>query len=192
MAEWLTPKGRFINEIGIEPDVVVERTEEDYHAGRDPQLDKAVELLGGPSHHRPLRRNKPHLRTRREVSAGGIIVRSAKEGLKYFLFAIRLENMRFQKDIQKMGETLAETAVREIREETGLTGLRFVAPLGRIWLIFGRNKTVIHKTVHMFLFEAPLHAKEKFSGQRGLPEADGFRFRKFLKMREGIKILINC
>ena len=48
MAEWLTPKGRFINEIGIEPDVVVERTEEDYHAGRDPQLDKAVELLGGP------------------------------------------------------------------------------------------------------------------------------------------------
>jgi carboxyl-terminal processing protease len=49
VAEWLTPKDRFINGIGIEPDVVVERTEEDFHAGRDPQLDKAVELLGGPA-----------------------------------------------------------------------------------------------------------------------------------------------
>ncbi len=47
VAEWLTPKDRSINGIGIEPDVVVERTEEDFHAGRDPQLDKAVELLGG-------------------------------------------------------------------------------------------------------------------------------------------------
>lgn len=47
VAEWLTPKGRFINETGIEPDFAVERTEEDYHAERDPQLDKAVELLEG-------------------------------------------------------------------------------------------------------------------------------------------------
>ncbi|MBI4139002.1 S41 family peptidase [Candidatus Uhrbacteria bacterium] len=47
VAEWLTPNGRFINEIGIDPDIVIERTEEDYHAGRDPQLDKAIELLGG-------------------------------------------------------------------------------------------------------------------------------------------------
>jgi carboxyl-terminal processing protease len=49
VAEWLTPKGRFINNIGIDPDVTVERTEEDYHAGNDPQLNKAIELLGGPS-----------------------------------------------------------------------------------------------------------------------------------------------
>lgn len=82
-----------------------------------------------------------------------------------------------------MGETLAETAVREIREETGLTGLRFVAPLGRIWLIFRRNKTVIHKTVHMFLFEAPLHAKEKFSGQEGITGGGWFPIQEALKMR---------
>lgn len=47
VAEWLTPKGRFINEIGIEPDVEVDRTEEDYNAERDPQLEKALELLTG-------------------------------------------------------------------------------------------------------------------------------------------------
>lgn len=45
IAKWLTPSERAIHEIGLTPDHVVERTEEDYQADRDPQLDKAVELL---------------------------------------------------------------------------------------------------------------------------------------------------
>lgn len=49
VAEWLTPNGRAINDIGIEPDVSVSITEEDIHAQRDPQLDKAIELLTGAS-----------------------------------------------------------------------------------------------------------------------------------------------
>ena len=42
---WLMPKGRSIHKAGIEPDVAVPRTEEDLKAERDPQLDKAFELL---------------------------------------------------------------------------------------------------------------------------------------------------
>ena len=45
IARWLTPKERQISEIGLTPDVVVERTDEDFQAGRDPQLDKALEVL---------------------------------------------------------------------------------------------------------------------------------------------------
>jgi len=45
IARWLTPDGRTIHETGLEPDVVVGLTEEDIAAERDPQLDKAVELL---------------------------------------------------------------------------------------------------------------------------------------------------
>ncbi len=45
IARWLTPLERQINEIGLAPDVVVEFTEEDFNAGIDPQLDKAIELL---------------------------------------------------------------------------------------------------------------------------------------------------
>ena len=41
----LTDQERQINGSGLTPDVVVEMTEEDYAAERDPQLDKAVELL---------------------------------------------------------------------------------------------------------------------------------------------------
>ena len=48
IARWLTPNERTIHEIGLEPDVVVELTEEDVTAERDPQLDKAIELLTQP------------------------------------------------------------------------------------------------------------------------------------------------
>ncbi len=48
IARWLTPNERQINEIGLKPDYEVKITEEDIQAGRDPQLDKAVELLAAP------------------------------------------------------------------------------------------------------------------------------------------------
>lgn len=68
----------------------------------------------------------------------------------------------FPKGHQELGETLAQTAIREIREETGLAGLRLVGPIGKRLLRFRREVGVIHKTVHYFLFEAPADAREKF------------------------------
>lgn len=45
VARWLTPSGEQINQVGIEPDVVVEITEEDIEQERDPQLEKAIDIL---------------------------------------------------------------------------------------------------------------------------------------------------
>jgi len=45
IANWLTPNGDLINEKGLEPDIKVELTEEDYEQERDPQLDKALEII---------------------------------------------------------------------------------------------------------------------------------------------------
>lgn len=45
IAKWFTPKNRSIDQTGIEPDVIVEMTDEDYNKDRDPQLAKALELL---------------------------------------------------------------------------------------------------------------------------------------------------
>ncbi len=45
VAEWLTPKKREINKHGIQPDVEVKLSDDDIKNGRDPQLDKALELL---------------------------------------------------------------------------------------------------------------------------------------------------
>ncbi len=45
IAKWLTPKGELISKKGLEPDIKVEFTEEDYDQGRDPQKEKAIEIL---------------------------------------------------------------------------------------------------------------------------------------------------
>ena len=45
VARWLTPNGTSISDGGLTPDQVVERTAEDFEAGRDPQLDAAIEFI---------------------------------------------------------------------------------------------------------------------------------------------------
>ncbi len=45
IAKWLTPKERAIQGVGLTPDYIVEMTDADYENKRDPQLDKAVEVL---------------------------------------------------------------------------------------------------------------------------------------------------
>lgn len=45
IAEWFTPKGRVINNLGIEPDINIKLTDEDYNNDKDPQLEKAMEIL---------------------------------------------------------------------------------------------------------------------------------------------------
>ena len=45
IAKWFTPKERSIDEQGITPDIYVHITDDDYNHDRDPQLDKALEIL---------------------------------------------------------------------------------------------------------------------------------------------------
>ena len=45
IARWLTPKGDYIMERGIEPTVDIDISDEDYDNDRDPQMDKALEVL---------------------------------------------------------------------------------------------------------------------------------------------------
>jgi len=45
VARWFTPNDRAIHGEGLDPDILVEVTQEDLDAERDPQLDRAVEYL---------------------------------------------------------------------------------------------------------------------------------------------------
>ena len=45
VARWLTPSGQSIQDSGIEPDVKVEMKKEDMENNKDPQLDKAMEII---------------------------------------------------------------------------------------------------------------------------------------------------
>lgn len=59
----------------------------------------------------------------------------------------------FPKGHLEKGESAEQTAVREVREETGLQA-RVVAPLGEIdyWFLAGNRR--VHKTVRHFVLEA--------------------------------------
>lgn len=45
IAKWFTPGGYSISDGGLKPDVEVELTTEDFEKGRDPQLDRALEII---------------------------------------------------------------------------------------------------------------------------------------------------
>jgi len=47
IAKWLTPKGQLIAEKGLEPDIKVGMTDKDFEEDKDPQLDKALEIIKG-------------------------------------------------------------------------------------------------------------------------------------------------
>ncbi|HWQ99413.1 MAG TPA: NUDIX domain-containing protein, partial [Candidatus Methylomirabilis sp.] len=99
------------------------------------------------------------------MSAGGIIYRRRSGVVEVFFIKDPYSRWTFPKGHQELGESLAQTAVREIHEETGLTRLKLVAPLGRTSFRFRREGKTIEKTVHMFLFEAPPDAKERLTGE---------------------------
>ncbi len=45
IARWFTPTDRSINGMGLEPDIVIEQTDEQLENQEDPQLERAIELL---------------------------------------------------------------------------------------------------------------------------------------------------
>ena len=47
IAKWLTPSGHDLGKKGITPDVIIDRTIEEYKAGKDPQMDRAKAWLEG-------------------------------------------------------------------------------------------------------------------------------------------------
>lgn len=98
-----------------------------------------------------------HLPTVEEVSAGGVVVDAADEGLRVAIIARINRGGRLEwclpKGHPENDENDAQAAVREIEEETGIAG-RIVAPLGSIdyWFTVAGHR--VHKTVHHYLLLA--------------------------------------
>jgi len=94
------------------------------------------------------------LRTVRDVSAGGVITRFNGHTMEVVLVGrVRPERWTIPKGTPITGETLEETAMREVREETGLS-VRILERLGDITYWFSARGVRHHKTVHFYLLEA--------------------------------------
>jgi 8-oxo-dGTP pyrophosphatase MutT (NUDIX family) len=92
----------------------------------------------------------------REFSAGGVLVRTVRG--RPMVAAIRPRGKpeglwALPKGQIDAGESAAETAVREVREETGVSG-RLVEKLGDIRYVYSRGGERVFKVVSFFLLRA--------------------------------------
>jgi 8-oxo-dGTP pyrophosphatase MutT (NUDIX family) len=94
---------------------------------------------------------------REETSAGGVVFRRSQGSIQVALGEQRDRltgdrNTRLPKGKPDPGETLEETALREVLEETGLLA-RVTAPLGSVSYHYGEGTAKVAKRVHFFLME---------------------------------------
>ena len=97
---------------------------------------------------------------RLETSAGGVVYRvvPGPDGAARPLFLLIRDSYRnwgFPKGHLEDGETPAEAALRETREETGLEQLHVQGPIRIIDWHFRFRGRHIHKYCHFFLLESP-------------------------------------
>ena len=110
-------------------------------SGRSKQAAKR----GGP---------RPKIPTTREVSAGGVVYRRGDDGIEVVLASRRTRRGQLAWGLAKggieRGETKEVAAIREVREETGMTA-EIEADLGDTKYMYVWDDIRIRKTVHFFL-----------------------------------------
>lgn len=83
-------------------------------------------------------------------AAGGVVYHTQ---LNKYLFIHRLGKWDLPKGKIDEGETPEKAAVREIREECGITGLRLVKPLMNTYHTYKMYNNTWHKKTYWFFFE---------------------------------------
>jgi len=96
----------------------------------------------------------PKIPTTKEVSAGGVVYRRTDDGIEVVLASRRTRRGQLAWGLAKggieMGETREQAAIREVREETGLTA-DIEVDLGDTKYMYVWDDIRIRKTVHFFL-----------------------------------------
>ncbi|MEA2449437.1 MAG: hypothetical protein QOG63_1369 [Thermoleophilaceae bacterium] len=116
----------------------------------------------------------------REFSAGGLVVRRFRG--RPFVAAVRVKKgtlLALPKGHIEKGESGAEAAEREVREETGLRG-ELVEKLGDVKYWYARDGERVFKVVSFFLFDYRSgsvrdYQREEVDGAEWLPLEDAPR-----------------
>jgi 8-oxo-dGTP pyrophosphatase MutT (NUDIX family) len=107
----------------------------------------------------------PRHHARDETSAGGIVFRLDAGQPVFLLIRDSYRNWGFPKGHLEVGEQPAAAALREVKEETGLSDLSIRSEIETIDWFFRFRGQLIHKVCHFFLMETaeattcPQHAE---------------------------------
>ena len=115
-----------------------------------------------------------------EHSAGGVIVRLQKNVWQLLLIRDMSGNWTFPKGKLEKKESSKDAAIREIKEEIGVTHLTFKASLPSVFYTYTR-KGIVEKTVDYFLFV--LETPQKFV----LQKEEGIQDAKWVNVSDALK-----
>lgn len=90
---------------------------------------------------------------RLETSAGGVVYRRGGDTTYFLLIRDPYENWGLPKGHVEKGESPAQAAVREVREETGIDSVAVRETLETIDWFFREGADLIHKYCHFYLME---------------------------------------
>lgn len=86
------------------------------------------------------------------VSSGIIPYRTTRDKVEYLILKSRTKDWEFPKGSLEDEEELQQAALREVQEETGITGIQIVDGFREDYsYIFESAGSTIHKTVHLFI-----------------------------------------
>jgi 8-oxo-dGTP pyrophosphatase MutT (NUDIX family) len=137
---------------------------------------------------------------KKEISAGGLVYREKDGQLQIQMIQDRYGRITLPKGKMEPGETVEQTALREILEETGIAG-KIIGPLEQIGYQFIHPEAgAIDKEVHYFLVEAvsgDLQAQiEEIRGVEWLTPLDAWKQQRQLGydnndkvVRKGLELL---
>jgi 8-oxo-dGTP pyrophosphatase MutT (NUDIX family) len=125
------------------------------------------------------------LATRTATSAGAVILREIEGKLKIALaqHAHTTNSWVLPKGHVEAGETIEQTALREIYEETGLENVQLITHLGTIMRESPKsNGDVEEKTIHLFLAYAPGNSHPQLPTDPRFIEVSWFSLQEALKL----------
>jgi len=117
------------------------------------------------------------------ISCGGVVIHKGKVLLLYKNQNGKYMGWVMPKGSIEQGESYKQAAVREVKEETGVTG-RVVEYLGKTLYNFQGNDEVVYKTVHWYLmttdsFYCKPQTEEFFSDAGFYKQHEAYHLLKF-------------